>query len=323
MRRSRKYLAPASALAGAGLLAWLIAGMGPARLLELWNAIRPVLPILVALTGLRYGLQAAGWRLATRAKERPGWGPTLGGVVAGEAAGYVAGGMLAREPIKLLFVRDRVPTRVALAGAAVERLASISASAALIATALTLVAFGRAPRVLTWSLGAALVASIAWIWKRRYARPRANRADAEAPQGTVRNARAVAMDVAIDLWRNRSSALAAIAALGLAQEAVNVTEAYLVLTWIGADPFLATVVAFEGVSRAANAVVQFVPGRVGVAEATSALVAGTVHLNPAYGLSLALARRGRSLLWAVVGLSLLIVRNVPRVQHRPAQVASE
>ena len=164
---SRKHLAPASALAGAGLLAWLIARVGPAGLFELWDTVRPILPIIAALTGLRYVLQAAGWRLATRATERPGWGPTLAGVVAGEAAGYVAG-MLAREPIKLLFVRDRVPTRVALSGAAVERLATVSAGAALILTTLTMVALGRAPRLLPWGLGAVLVMSIAWMWKRRF-----------------------------------------------------------------------------------------------------------------------------------------------------------
>ncbi len=143
--RARRYLAPASALGGAGLLAWLIASIGPAHFVELWTTVRPILPWLVVLAGLRYVLQAAGWRLATRATERPGWGPTLAGVVAGEAAGYVAGGMMAREPIKLLFVRDRVPPRAAIAGAAVERLASMSAGARRAAACLPAATTSTAP----------------------------------------------------------------------------------------------------------------------------------------------------------------------------------
>lgn len=41
-RRARRYLAPASALAGAGLLVWLIAGVGPARLVWSWVSARPI-----------------------------------------------------------------------------------------------------------------------------------------------------------------------------------------------------------------------------------------------------------------------------------------
>ena len=323
MRPSRKYLAPAAALAGAGLLAWLIARVGPARLFELWDTVRPILPILAALTGLRYVLQAAGWRLATRATERPGWGPTLAGVVAGEGAGYVAGGMMAREPIKFLFVRDRVPTRVAVSGAAVERLASVSAGAVMILAGLTTLAVERAPHLLLWGLGVAFVTSMLVVGLLRHVRSHRVEGTTSSPPTALRRALASSIDISADLWRNRRPALAAIGALGLGQEAVNVAEGYLVLTWIGAAPALATVIAFEGVSRAVNSAAQFVPGRLGVSEATSTLAAGTVHLNPAYGLSLALARRGRSLLWAIVGLSLLVIHNIPRRATSPALAAGE
>ena len=124
-RRARRYLAPASALAGTGLLVWLVTRLGPAHLLELWTAVRSILPYVVALTGLRYLLQAAGWRLAIEPTDRPGWWTTIAGVIAGESAGYVAGGVVAREPIKLLFVQGQTSPRSAITGAAVERLASI------------------------------------------------------------------------------------------------------------------------------------------------------------------------------------------------------
>lgn len=323
MRASRTYLAAVSAIAGASLLAWLIVRVGPARLLEVWDAARPILPIVAALTGLRYLLQAAGWRLATRAVDRPGWGVTLAGVVAGEAAGYVAGGMLAREPVKFLFVRDRVPARVAVSGAAVERLASIGAGTVIIVTGLTTLAIKRAPTLLLGGLSLVLLTSTLLVLLGRHVRRARVKPEIAEPVnrgGCVEGARsspravlqrvlAPSVDIARELWQERRPAVAAIAALGLAQEAINVTEAYIVLTWIGGTPALATVIAFEGVSRALNMVASFVPGRLGISEATATLAARAVGMSSTYGLSLALVRRGRSLLWAVVGLTLLVVRN--------------
>lgn len=307
--RARRYLAPASALAGTGLLAWLVASIGPKHLVELWVAVRPILPLLIVLTGLRYGLQAAGWRLATRAVERPGWAPTLAGVVAGEAAGYVAGGMVAREPVKLLFVRDRVPPRVAIAGAAVERLGSMSAGVTLILTAGIVIAARQSPVVLAWVAAATLAVSVALARRHRRSRG-ADTPRTDATGGRLRRALASTREIGIDLWRNRRPALAGIGAFALAQEAVNVTEAYILLTWLGAAPAIATVIVLEGAGRVVNTMGQFVPGRMGVSEASSALVAGTLGLTPAFGLSLALARRARSLIWAIVGLSLLVLRHV-------------
>lgn len=308
--RTRQYLAPASALAGTGLLVWLIASVGPARLVELGVTVRPILPLLIVLTGLRYVLQAAGWRLATRATERPGWGPTLAGVVAGEAAGYVAGGMMAREPVKLLFVRDQVPPRAAIAGAAVERLGSMSAGAILILTAGIVVAVRQSPAVFAWVAAATVAALVALARRPRPIQSRGDVQRTDVTGGRLRKAMTSASEIGIDLWRNRRPALAEIGALALAQEAVNVTEAYILLTWLGAAPAMTTVIVFEGASRVVNTMGQFVPGRMGVAEASSALVAGTLSLTPAFGLSLALARRARSLAWAIAGLSLLVLRNL-------------
>lgn len=312
----RKALALVSALAGVGLLAWLILRVGPGHLWRLWETARSILPIVVVLAGLRYVLQAAGWRLAMRAADRPGWRPTLAGVVAGEASGYVAGGVMAREPVKLLFVRDRVAARVAITAAAVERLASINAGAILVTSGLMTLAAKRAPHMLLWGPGAAVVTAALVVRLVRRFRARRVEGAMTSPPGLLGRALGPSLEMAADLWRTRRPAVAVIAALGLGQEAINVTESYLVLAWIGAAPALATVVAFEGLSRALNIFAQFVPGRIGVSEATATVAAGAVHLNPALGLSLALVRRARSLLWAVIGLTLLIGRNIAAVASR-------
>jgi len=82
----------------------------------------------------------------------------------------------------------------------------------------------------------------------------------------------------------------------------------VVLAWLGASPTIATVVALEGGSRALNAAGQFIPGKLGVSEAASTILAAGLNLGSAHGLTLALARRVRSVVWGAAGLAFLTYR---------------
>ena len=111
--------------------------------------------------------------------------------------------------------------------------------------------------------------------------------------------------------RDRSTTLALVG-VALAQEATNLVEAYLVLAWLGAAPTIASVVVLEGVSRLLNSAGQFIPGKLGVTEAATTALAQTLSLGGPQGLSLALARRARSLVWGAGGIGLLAVRAASR-----------
>jgi hypothetical protein len=108
------------------------------------------------------------------------------------------------------------------------------------------------------------------------------------------------------LWVERRPAVVAIALLCLAQHAVLITEAWVMLRALGAEPTLATVIVFEGVTKTVNSVGVVVPGRLGVSEGGSAAMASALGLGASFGLSLALMRRVRALLWAVIGVSLVV-----------------
>lgn len=318
-RRVRTYRMPLSALAGAVLLAWLVASIGTSRLVELWVTARPLLPLLVALAGLRYGLQASGWRLAMPVADRPGWRPALAAVIAGEAAGYAAWGTVAREPVKLLFVRQHVTPRVAFAGAAIERFASLTASTALVFSAAVIAATHLAPYAIAW---AALVpiASVVLARRRRPAQPGKRHVPADGRQGILYRIIRSTRERVIDMWNHRRPVLGGIFALALAQELINLAEAYIVLTWLGAAPSIATIIVFEGAGRFLNALGQFVPGRVGVSEGINALVASMLSVAPAFGVGLALMRRARSIIWGVVGLGLVVYRGVRPDAMQPGRL---
>src|SRR5262249_44208636 len=92
-RRRRWYLAVA---AGVGLFVGTIWSVGPRVLAAELHALAPVIGFVLVLAGARFWFQAAGWRLAMPAAQRPTWRELFGAVVAGEAAGYFAWGAVSR-----------------------------------------------------------------------------------------------------------------------------------------------------------------------------------------------------------------------------------
>jgi hypothetical protein len=127
---------------------------------------------------------------------------------------------------------------------------------------------------------------------------------------------AVALAIAIVRLRFRralsarypSSLTVPLGGLAMAQEVSNVVEAYLILAWLGASPTLASIIVLEGLSRLMNSAGQFIPGKLGITEAATTALAEGLRLGGAHGLSLALARRIRSLLWGAIGIGFVTAR---------------
>jgi hypothetical protein len=105
-----------------------------------------------------------------------------------------------------------------------------------------------------------------------------------------------------------------------AQEISNLVESYLVLSWLGASPTLTAVIVLEGISRLVNSAGQFVPGKLGVAEAATTSLAMGLRLGGPPGLGLALARRLRSLVLGAMGIGIVTVR---AARERPRAHASD
>jgi hypothetical protein len=87
-----------------------------------------------------------------------------------------------------------------------------------------------------------------------------------------------------------------------------VAEVFLVLTVISSRATLLQAFVLETTGRLIVVVFKFVPYRLGVDEAGTALVARALTLDPTVGVTLALVRRIRILIWNGVGLALLAMR---------------
>jgi uncharacterized membrane protein YbhN (UPF0104 family) len=257
-----------------------------------------VLPVILGLTFFKFPLEATGWRLVLPAAHRPPWWCTLRATLGGEAIGFVTlAGPLTAEPMRAALLKQFLPVSTGIAAGAVERTVYASTGALVTAAALSI----AASRVERYSLGSALAAAavaaipvaVVLLAKRHGSRHSAE--DSTEWREVVRG-----------LWSDRRGTLHVIALLCLAQHVIMISEAYVMLHALGAHPTFATVLMFEGVSKLANSVGTIVPGRLGIAEGSSAAVAGALGIGSSFGVALVLMRRVRALLWSVGGIALVV-----------------
>lgn len=226
--------------AGVLLLGYVVASLGPARIAAHLAGLGAILPAVLGLTGLKYPLQTAGWRSLLPPSERPPWGESLAATITGDALGYVTwAGPFAGEPMRALLIRDSVPLADGIAAGAAERALYDVTAAVLVAgvlLALLSVEHGIAALVLAILTLAVVLAAISLVrggWRRRAAEPRSSAAVSQhARGGRITRLRRTLRE----LWRTRRGMLPVVAALCLAQHALLVGEAYLMLGVLGGTP---------------------------------------------------------------------------------------
>jgi hypothetical protein len=298
-QRIGRWLMPAAALVGLALLAYALADIGLDRLVETLIALGRILPIVLAITFFKYPLQAAAWRLALKPDGRPGWGASVAATLSGDAIGYLTwAGPLTGEPLKAYLIRDLVPVALGVTAGAAERLLYNATATIVILVAAVLVLPAPSSGLLLATGLFVSVGLLAWWAYRR-------RQNAIGSAGSAVRPRGVIAAMAHDLWRERPAALAAMLAIEAAQHVLLMSEAYVMLDALGAQPALRTVVVFEGLIKFVNVVGGIVPAHLGIAEGGTALLAGTLGLGASYGLGLAIMRRVRATCWGAVGLLLL------------------
>jgi hypothetical protein len=299
-RRLPTWLAVALGAAGLAVLVYLVARLGPARIGRELGQLAAILPVVLALTFAKYVMQTAGWRLLLPTSIRPPWPSSVAATITGDAIGYLTwAGPVTGEPVRALLTRHLVPMDRGVAAGAVERLMYNVTAAALVAGVLVVGALVRGHR--GWAVAAALVVAASLALFFLIVRRRRDPAGTSTPSSHTTALAARVRTIA----REHRAALPSLVLLELAQHAVLVLEALLMLRVLGADPTLLTALLFEAVSKLVNTAGMLVPARIGVAEGGSAWLADALGFAASFGLSLALMRRLRALIWAGVGLALL------------------
>jgi Lysylphosphatidylglycerol synthase TM region len=275
---------------------------------------------IVALGGLRFAARSRAWQVCL-GDGTLSFGRAMSATLAGDSLGNLTPfGLLASEPAKVFFVKDRVEVVAAVASVAAENAFYVASVLAMIgAGALTFVSVVQLPPALRLGvqlvLACVLTGSVIGLWVVRRQPAFLSRLARTLARWTGRAATAPDRLREIEVhfyslftWPLRR--IAHVAFWEAAFHAAAVAEVFLVLRLLPGASHVTLVDAFilETTGRLIVVAFKFVPYRLGVDEAGSAVVAKALLLDPSLGVALALVRRLRVLFWNAAGLLLLAAR---------------
>lgn len=314
-----------AAVVGVTLFVYFVQRAGVGEIVSGIRRLGWVFLVVVALGGLRFAARGMAWRGCLEGTHRLTPGRAFQAVVAGDTLGNLTPlSLLVGEPAKALFVRDREPVPRTLAALAVENLFYTLAAVLVIAGgALALVLRFRTTDT-WWLAGVGVVTALiilislahAIIWRRvRVASGTFELVGRRglAPRLVARWATRVrkAEDRIFALYPREPVRLVRLAGWELLFHGLAILEIYIVLSLISdVRPTLLDAFVFESTNRFITAVFKVVPMRIGVDEAGTATLAELLAFGPAAGVTLAIVRKARMLVWMTAGVGLLVRRGL-------------
>jgi hypothetical protein len=306
--------------AGVVLLALLVRQTGVGEIAARVRALGAGLVLLIALSSLRVFTRAWAWLLCmTREERRVGFWPVWRARVVGDAAGQLTtAGPIIAEPVRVRVLHGRLPMHSRVSSLTVETLAYMISCCLLIVAGLLalLAAFAlsgslRAVSLVTIALTLFVVAFTVVVVRQRWhlasdVGAAAIRALHWMGLGRKFDHRLRQLQVlethVFDFYAARPKDFLLVALCHALFHVTGVAETYATLYFAGFETTLLAAFTLEATNRVVNIVFSFVPGRVGVDEASSGLLAGTLGIGATAGVALALIRKARVLFWTLLGV---------------------
>ena len=317
--------AVASALLGVTLFVYFVQRAGIGEIAAGIQRLGWMFLLVVTLGGLRLAARAEAWRGCLEGAHRLTSGLAFRAMVAGDTLGNLTPlSILVGEPAKALFASDREPLSRTLPALAVENLFYTLSAALVIAGGAFALVLRLRPADAWWLAGVGLVVSLivlitvvhVIIW--RHVRVAsglmmrvANRG--LAPSGIARWADRVhhVEDRVYTLYPRDPGRLVRLTLWELAFHTLAVLEIYVVLSLISdVSPTVLDAFVFESTNRFITAVFKVVPMRLGIDEASTAAFAELLAFGTVAGVTLAIVRKARMLVWMTAGVLLLVSRGV-------------
>ena len=283
----KRTIAVGSSVLGAAIFAYTLSTIGFTSVQQAVARIGWGFAAILLMSSVREVAKAAAWSQTFTGTHRLPLVDAFRARLAGEAlTTLVPMGFVIGEPTKAHYVDDHMPFTTAFNGLLLE-FAFYSASLALLAIVGLIVLVPN--RVV-------LAAAVAGVGILPLVMP-------------VRRALAPVRRFVSD-WPLRACT---IGALEITYHALGFAETYMILRFLNPDGATWTaVVAFEVINRGVTIVFKMVPMRVGVDEASAALLATRLAIGPSTGVMVALVRKLRVLFWTALGLMAIAVRTFRR-----------
>lgn len=296
----------AVAFVAIALFVWVIAHLGLSTLVEQLKAMRIALPIVLGLSLVRLFLQSLTWSASLKGRQVSVSIPRLAVArLAGQSMGYLTVlGPVISEPLKIKLLGTSTEATIAAtfldngvywftsALLAIIGLASLPFVAvhgavyhsipAAVALALVVFVITRRNPILSGLVRAFGKKAPSWLTR------------AEKFESLIRNYRV-----------SQPALVRRMFLIDIACQALIVSEVVVVLWALHLSIHFFTILVIEGVTRGLKMLSGWIPARLGSDEGGAISAFALIGFSPMLGLALALTRRVRDLLWALIGIVLL------------------
>ena len=332
-------------LMSAGLLAYLVWRVGPAKLWENVLTLGWGFMWVLALAGVSHVAKTWAWRLTLGDdKHKISFLRMMGLRLGAEAAGQLGiVGQTFGDSIRVLRLRSEIPIANGVASVSLDRgLYFITGTVVTIAGILVALPIVSLSHVLRLYAGLFVLAMILFLLmallamrKRWPVFSRSARFVGRIPslkKGMENKYLLIqsAENALFDFHHKTPIAFWASFSLNLASQCMAVMEVCLILWLMGTKIGFSGALTMEALTKLVNLVGNLNPGNIGTYEGGNMLIGKMFGLSGAMGLSLGLARRLRSLFWAAVGAVCLVWLTKSRKRHasdsramKPATIAKE
>jgi phosphoribosylcarboxyaminoimidazole (NCAIR) mutase len=321
-----RLLSIISLLVGVVLFIYLLRQSGTAEIIARVRSLGAGFLLILAISAVRQSARAFAWlRCMSDDQRRIGWWAVLRARLVGDAlADLTAAGPVIGEPVKIAQLKGKLSLTQLASSLAVENLAyAISACLMILAgtlTLLTVFAVGDSVRVaslIALSLVSLLLLSVFVVLKQRWrVISKSLTALFALFQRDYKKLSRIheLEDYVFEFYRKRRADFLIVAWCELTFHLAGVLEIYATLHLIGSPASLLIAFILEAVNRVLNIAFAFVPAMIGVDEAGTGLLTTILGLGTTAGVTLAIVRKARMLVW--IGLGLIFLTTPPRPLHK-------
>ena len=326
-----------AAVVGLALFVYFIRRAGVADVADGVRRLGWAFVVVVALGGVRFLIRAAAWIRCLDGPNRLTLGHTFQAVAAGDALGNLTPlSIIVSEPAKGMFLRHREPLSRTLPALAVENLFYTLSAMFVIGGGLVAVILMFQTSSQLWVTTSVVVAAMVglvttahWVIWRNWPIGSSTldwlQRRGVAPRMLARFATRVRRieDHIHALYPRERARLVPLAVLEFSFHLLAILEVFLVLSVISDQPpTVLHAFVFESTNRFISFAFRFVPLRIGVDEAGSGMFADLLAFGTATGVTLAIVRKGRILVWITIGV-LFLIRQGLSVKQMLAARSSE
>lgn len=326
-RRSRLiYVQLLAFVFGAALLVILIRSVGVEPIFQALGQIHYGFLILLALAGTRHALRTTSMRLAVaREHRRFTFWQAYTTRLAGETITFFTfTGPVLGEATKAALLRKSVPTKAAVQALAVDNLlynlsvaVYISSGALVMLLTYDLPVGARLPLFGIAGGMALVIGLVAWAvvsdvmpvtaavdffirrgWKAKWFKSK--RGHFHEVEENV-----------YDFYKQRPRTFFTMLACDFLSHATTVAEVAAVLWMLGFEPGFGVSYIIDSLTKVINLVFGFVPATIGVYEGGTGFILHTLGYAVATGLTIGIVRKASMIVWALIGLLMLIRHTAP------------